>query len=176
MWFLEKKQIVIFVAAGAIAAVVVLFRYLPLRQKIRDIEKIKTAQMLVISKASMDKAQMPALKKQLLKLQQTAGNYKANIPVQTDLGVFLQQIADLMIENGLKDQVVAPGKEIAVKALKCIPVDVQCKGSLAQVFKFFKRMQDLDRLVRIEQVKLANDSDFIGEVEMKTKVVIYYRP
>jgi Tfp pilus assembly protein PilO len=155
---------------------VVLFRCLPLRQRIRAVEQTKTAQILAISKASMEKAQLPVLKEQLLKLQQTAGDYKANIPVQTDLGVFLQQMADLMIENGLREQVIAPGKEIAVKALKCIPVDVQCKGRLAQVFEFFKRIQDLDRLVRIEQIKLVNDSDFSGEVDMKTKVVIYYRP
>lgn len=164
------------VVVCVIATMVVLFRYLPLRQRMRAVEQTKTAQMLAISKASMERTQMPALKDQLMKLKQAAGNYRANIPVQTDLGVFLQQIADLMIENGLREQVIAPGKEIAVKALKCIPVDVQCKGRLAQVFEFFKRIQNLDRLVRIEQVNLANDSDFIGEVDMKTKVVIYYRP
>jgi len=67
-------------------------------------------------------------------------------------------------------------KEIAVKGLNCIPVDMQCKGTLAQVFEFQKQMQKLDRLVRIEHIKLANDSDFTGEVSLQTKVVIYYRP
>ena len=176
MLFRERKQIVICVAAGAMVAAVVLFRYLPLRQRMKAVEQTKTAQTLAISKASMERAQLPVLKERLLKLQQTVGNYKANIPAKRDLGVFLQQIADLMNEHNLKGQVIVPGKEIAVEELSCIPVDMRCKGKLAQVFEFYKRMQRLDRLLRIEQVKLVNDSDFSGEVSIQTKVVIYYRP
>ena len=176
MLFRERKQIAICVAAGAMIAAVVLFRYLPLRQRMKTVEQTKTAQTLAISKASMERAQLPVLKEQLLKLQRMVGNYKANIPAQRDLGVFLQQIAELMSKHNLREQAIVPGKEIVVKELNCIPVDMQCKGKLAQVFEFYKRMQKLDRLVRIEQVKLVNDSDFSGDVSIQTKVVIYYRP
>lgn len=174
--FREKKQIAICVAAGTMVIAFVLFRYLPLRQRIKAAERTKAAQRLAISKASMEKAQMPVLREQLLTLQQTVGNYQASIPAETDLGVFLQQIGDLMSKYDLKEQVIAPCKKIAVEGLNCIPVDVQCKGKLAQVFEFYKRMQKLDRLIRIEKVKLANDVDFSGQVSMQAKVVIYYRP
>lgn len=174
--FRDKKQIAICVAAGAMVIAFVLFRYLPLRQRIKAAERIKAAQRLAINKASMEKAQIPVLKEQLLKLQQTVGNYQASIPSETDLGVFLQQIADLMSKHNLKEQVIAPCKEITVEGLNCIPVDMQCKGRLAQVFEFYKRMQKLERLIRIEKVKLANDADFSGQVSMQAKVVIYYRP
>ena len=50
-----------------------------------------------------------------------------------------------------------------------------CKGSLKQIFEFYKALQGLDRLVRIEQVKLVNDNDFSGRVSMHTEAVIYYR-
>ncbi len=176
MLFQERKQIAICVTAGAIVAAFVLFCYRPLRQRIKAVEKTRAAQMLAITKASMERAQMPVIKEQLLTLQRTVGNYKANIPAQNDFGVFLQQIADLMSKHNLREQVIAPGKEIAVKGLNCIPVDMQCKGTLAQVFEFQKQMQRLDRLVRIEHIKLDNDSDFTGEVSLQTKVVIYYRP
>ncbi len=175
MLFRERKQMVIFVAAGAAAVAFMLFRYLPLRQRLKVVEQAKAAQALVISRASMEKEQMPVLIERLLTLQQVVGNYQARIPAETDLGVFLQQIADLMSRHNLREQVIVPHKEIAVKELKCIPVDMQCKGKLAQVFEFYKRMQKLDRLVRIESVKLLNDKDFSGEVSMQSKVVIYYR-
>jgi len=176
MLFRGKKQIAICVAAAALIAAVVLFRYLPLRQRMKAVKQTKTAQTLAISKASMEKVQMPLIKEQLLKLQQTVGNYKVSIPAQRDLGVFLYRIADLMNEHNLREQVIAPGKEMAADKLNCIPVDMQCKGKLHQVFEFYKRMQMLDRLVRIEQIRLVNDSDFSGEVSMQTKVVIYCRP
>ncbi|MGB2809187.1 MAG: type 4a pilus biogenesis protein PilO [Sedimentisphaerales bacterium] len=176
MLFQERRQIAICIAAGAIVAAFMLFRYLPLRQRIKTAEREKTAQTLAINKALMERVQLLVIKEQLLNLQTTVGNYKANIPAQNDFGVFLQQIADLMGKHNLREQVIAPGKEIAVKGLNCIPVDMQCKGTLAQVFEFQKQMQRLDRLVRIEHIKLANDSDFTGDVSLQTKVVIYYRP
>ncbi len=176
MLFRERKQIVVCAAAGAVAVAFMVFRYLPLRQRLKAVERIKAAQTLAISRASTEREQMPVLREQLLKLQQTVGNYRDRIPTGADLGVFLQQIADLISRHNLREQVIVPHKEIVMKNLNCIPVDMQCKGKLAKVFEFYKQMQKLDRLVRIESVKLLNDKDFSGEVSMQSKVVIYYRP
>jgi len=111
----------------------------------------------------------------LLKLQRDLGKYEANIPEQRALGTFLSRVANLMDEHNLREQVIAPGEEIKADGLGCIPVDMRCKGKLAQIFEFFRGLQRSDRLVRIEQVKLLNDSDFSGEVSMETRAVIYYR-
>ena len=176
MIFQEKQQIVVCVLAGAIVGGFVLFRYLPLQKRIKTIKQDRAAQTLVIAKASAESKQLPVLEEQLLKLQRTVENYEANIPTQRDLGVFLRRIADLMNKHNLKEQVISPGKEVEADNLRCIPVDMQCKGKLAQVFEFYKRLQGLERLVRIEKVELVNDSKFSGEMSMQTKAVIYYRP
>jgi len=80
-----------------------------------------------------------------------------------------------MNEHNLMGQVIAPRKEVKAEKLNCIPVNMQCKGKLAQIFEFYRRLQGLDRLVRIEQVKLTNDSDYDGQVSMEARAVIYYR-
>jgi len=176
MLFQERQQIVICVLAGAIVGGFILFRYLPLQNKAKAVEQMETTQTIAIAKASAEIQQLPVLEEQLIKLQAKVANYKANIPLQRDLGGFLHKIAGLMDKHNLKEQVIAPGKEIEADELKCIPVDMQCKGRLAQVFEFYKQLQGLDRLVRIERAELVNDSDFGGEVSMQTKLVIYYRP
>jgi len=168
MVFRERQQIAICAVAVAMVGGFVLLRYLPLQKR--------AAQTLAVAEAWRQSRQLPVLKEQLLKLQRAVGNHEANIPAQMALGVFLHRIAKLMNEHHLKEQVIAPGKEIEVDELNCIPVDMQCKGRLKQIFEFYGRMQELDRLVRIEQVKLVNDNDFSGEVSMQTKVFIYYRP
>jgi hypothetical protein len=43
------------------------------------------------------------------------------------------------------------------------------------MFEFYQRLQGLDRLIRIEQVKFLNDGSFGGDVSMQTRAVIYYR-
>jgi len=176
MFFKERQQIVILCLAGAMLAGFVLFRYLPLSRKIKALKQEKAEQKLTIVKSQHQHQQLPALKGQLLGLQNTFQNYQANIPSQRVLGTFLHEIADLMDENNLEEQMTQPGQEIQVGNLKCIPVDMRCKGKLTQIFKFYKSLRNLDRSVRIEQVKLVNDSNFTGEVHLQTRAVIYYSP
>jgi len=171
----ERHQIAILIVAGAMLSGFVLFWYLPLQKKRNAIGQIRTAQKFAIAKASVESGQMAIFKTRLEKLQDEVGDYGAKIPRQGDLGLFLQQMANLMNELNLKEQVITPDKEIQADELNCIAVDIQCKGRLAQIFEFYKRMQTLDRLVRIEQVKLVNDSSFSGEVSVQTKAVIYYK-
>lgn len=174
MLFWKRQQIMICVVAGAIVFVFILFWYMPLRKRIKAVKQTKAAQTLTIAKGTADSMQLPLLKDQLDMLQTEIGNYEASIPQQRDLGFFLHRIADLMNEHNLGEQEIEPGEEVEADKFYCIPVSMQCKGKLAQLFRFFSRLQALDRLVRIERVKLCNDSRYNGDVKMETKMVIYY--
>ncbi len=173
--FRERQQIVLCIIAGAMVGGFVLFRYLPLQERAKAVESRFIETQAAIAKASAESKQLPVLKEQLLKLQMAVGNYEANIPAQRALGVFLHRMADLMNEQNLKEQVIQSGEEIKADVLNCIPLNMECKGKLTQIFEFYKSLQGLDRLVRIEQVKLVNGSDFGGEVSVQTKAIIYYR-
>ena len=161
--------------AGVTVCVFVLFRYLPLCRKMKVVNQVKTAQTLAIVKGAADSKQLPLLKEQLLKLQAGLGKYEANIPEQNTFGGFLGSVTDLMNENNMKEQEVTPGEEVKADQFNCIPVSIHCKGELAQIFKLYRQLQRLDRLIRIEQVKLFNDTGYNGQVSMETKAVIYYR-
>ena len=63
----------------------------------------------------------------------------------------------------------------AVKGLNCIRIRMQCKGSLRQIFGFFKQLQSMDRMVRVEEVKIVTDGDFSGQISMEAKATIYYQ-
>lgn len=155
----------------------VLFRYLPLRKAAKTIRAAKAEQTLTITRGQAEGKQLSVLREQLSELQKVVGNYQTNIPAQRALGEFLQRIAEIMNEQNLKEQVVAPNEEIRSGELSCIPIEIRCKGRLAQIFEFYKRLQGLDRLVRIEQVGLESSPDGVGsEVSMQTKAVIFYRP
>ena len=175
MLFIQRQQLVIYVIAGSIVFAFVLFRYMPLRRKILAIEQVKTGQTLVIAKGAADGKQLPLLEEQLLKLQGELGNYEASMPDQRDLGGFLHRIADLMKEHSLTDQVITPGEEVRAEEFNCIPVSMRCDGELSQISEFYRRLQALDRLVRIEQVKFTNDNSYSGQVSMETNVVVYYK-
>ncbi len=175
MWFREKKQVSICIVAVMFIADFMLFGYLPSYKRIKEVEQAREKQKFAIARASSQAVQLPALKEQMLKLQGEVANYESNVPAQRDLGVFLHKIASLMNEHNLSEQQVRPGEEIKTDKLNCIPVNMQCKGRLSQIFEFYRRLQGMNRLVRIEQVELTNDNDFSGQVTMQTKATVYYR-
>ena len=79
------------------------------------------------------------------------------------------------VPGGKHDGRQPTGDVVEAEKFNCIPVSMRCKGRLRQLFNFYGRLQTLDRLVRIEQVKLSNDPGYGGQVSMETKAVIYYR-
>ncbi len=174
MFFRERQQITILIVAGVIIGGFVLFRYLPLHKRRKVVRQIRAAQALAVTKGTANSRQLPLFEEQVQKLQKTVGNYEASIPAQRALGVFLQRINDLMNEYGLTEQVIEPDAEIRADELQCIQVKMQCKGQLEQLFSFYKGLRGLDRLIRIERVKLENDNSFSGKVSMETKAIIYY--
>lgn len=172
--FRERQQIVICIVAVVTIAGFVLFCHLPLRKRMKELERNRMVQQSVISKASYQSKQLPELKQRLLELQKTAEDYRMSVPAQRDLGAFLQRIANLMNEARLSEQFIEHGTETQAGVLNCIPLNMRCKGKLTQLFEFYRALQQLDRLVRIEQVELVNEADFGGEVSMQTKALIYY--
>jgi Tfp pilus assembly protein PilO len=152
-----------------------LFRYWPLSREKKTVERNIFAQRLTIAKGAADGNQLSMLKQQLQKVQSELEDYEANIPDQRALGIFLRRIATLMNEHNLREQDIEPHEEVKGDEFCCIPLSMRCKGKLSQMFEFYKQLQGLDRLVRIERVKLVNGKDFSGEVSMETEAVIYYR-
>jgi Tfp pilus assembly protein PilO len=175
MLFKERQQLTIFIITGVLVGGFVLFRYLPLHSRMRALNQIKSAQAQAIVKGDADNTRLSQLKEQFSNLQRDLENYEAQIPKSSDIGQFLHKIADLMNKHNLSEQVIEPQTEIETENLNCIPVKMQCKGKLYQMFEFFRELQDLDRLVRIEKVRLSNDNDYKGQVAMESRAIIYYK-
>ena len=175
MVFREKRQIMLFAVAGVMVGGFVLFRYLPLRKRIKVVNQTKASERRDAGEDQARSRLLPVLEEQVSNLRESIGDYDAKMPGERNLGVFLSSITELMNEYNLAEQVVTPGGEVQSDELNCIPVDIQCKGNLTEMFEFFKRLQRLDRLIRIEEVRLTNDTDFIGEVRLDTRAVIYYQ-
>jgi Tfp pilus assembly protein PilO len=171
----EKRQLVIFAVALAVVLGFVFFRFIPLKKELISIRQDIAAQKLVIEQARAQQIKLVAAKEKFATLQKASMIFDMKVPNDRNLGDFLHQMAKLMNKHRLVDQMIVPADEIQAGQFNCIPVNMQCKGKLAEVFGFFRSLQQSDRLVRIEQVDLNNDEDFTGDITMTTKAVIYYR-
>ena len=175
MVFRGKQQVLIYAAAAAMLIAFVTLRYLPSRARAKNLSQIKTTQTLALDKAQAQAQRITVLNERLRKLEAAVSNFDCKIPSQRDVGNFLQQITQIMNTHNLKEQLIEPGKDAKSGPIGCIPINLQCKGTLNQMFEFFKSLQGLQRSVRVEQVKLAKVTDTNGQVSMTTRIVIFYR-
>jgi Tfp pilus assembly protein PilO len=171
----ERKQIYIGAAAIVLIAAFALLLYRPLHGKILQVRNAK-AQQLEVERDAFNKQQnLPVMREKLIRTKKETGEFGDRIPADRQLGQLLQSIAEAMNSHRLKDQVVAPGSEVSLDKLNCIPVRMQCSGSMKQIFAFFRTLEGLERIIKIEQVQLKNNADLSGVVSMNALASVYYQ-
>jgi len=176
MYFWQRQQLTIVIIAIVVTAWFLFVSYFPLRQGERmTIEAIQEQHNYSL-RTGTEVSQLPQLRTRLKQLEMEFTDYEARVPLNTQLGLFLQQMAEMMNAYHLKDQLIEPDSAVTTNRLGCIPVDIKGTGKLRQVFGFFKSLEGLDRAVRIERVQLGNDRELTGEVKMHVRLYIYYIP
>lgn len=175
MRFIDKQQLMIFAVAIVVVVGFVFVRYIPLTSEAKTLEEGR-GKLLAENKDLAEKIkQLPDMHSKIKEVKLQIGDYEAKVPQGRAHGLFLEQIADIMDSHGLVEQLVQPGREIRTNLLHRIPVNIQCKGNLAQMFEFFKSLEKLDRVVQIKHIQLSNDDKYTGFLMMRTTVDIYYR-
>lgn len=171
----RRQQAWVYVIAFLFCADFVFYGYMPSHRRMETLRTSRGQQAGMIQMAAAQSKELPALKLRLKNVQKVVEHYDAYIPQEASLGVFLQEIARIMTEHRLTDQVVVPGQEVESNGVGCVPVHINCKGSLKDLFGFFRDFQALERLVRIESVVLKNDSEYTGRISLETDAVVFYQ-
>ena len=173
---LRKQQMWVYVIGTLFVVDFFFYGYLPSHRRLQSLRRMKSQHARTIEAAASQEEMLPTLETRLDQAKATVKRYEGSIPSESALGVFLRQIAHIMAEHGLTDQEVIPSKETTAGELRCISVHMNCAGTLDGLFGFFRDLQGLGRLVRIEKATLKNDARFTGQVSMQTEAVIFYRP
>ncbi len=173
---LDKKQTMILVLGAAILTGFAVFQYVPIVQK-----KLQMRKQVLKHAQSMEQVQqyagsLPELRQKKAELTEQVTAYSVKIPEGKQFAQLWQQIADVMNDCQLTEQSVRPGKEQTSEELCCIPLSIECTGTLDQMFEFFQSLENFERLVRIEQIDLKNNDDFDTTVKMNATANIYYQP
>jgi Tfp pilus assembly protein PilO len=171
----RRQQIWVYVVALLFFADFVFYGYMPSHRRLQALRASRSQQATMIQAGAAQSKELPALKARLNSVQKLVEHYDAYIPGDASLGVFLKEIADIMDKHRLVDQVVVPGQEVESNGVGCIPVHINCKGSLKNLFGFFRDFQAMERLVRIQRVSLKNDSEYTGQVSLETDAIVFYQ-
>lgn len=173
---LEKQQIMILIVGGFILTGFGVFRYAPILRQKFELRSQLNKHVQDIEQISGQGSILPELEKKKESMQAQQEMFRSRIPSGRGFAQLWQQIADVMNDCQLTDQLVQPGTEIKSDDLCCIPLTIECMGTYDQIFMFFQSLESMDRLIRIDEVKLENDSDFRATLKLNAKANIYYQP
>jgi type IV pilus assembly protein PilO len=172
---LDKQQLIILGLGAAILCGFGVFQYIPVIRQNHAIRSGMQQQDQLSETIRSQSALLPELKQQEIELQQELVPFNTKVPQERRFAQFWQQIADVMNECKLTDQLVQPGQELKSDQLCSIPLTLECQGSLEQLFAFFQAMENMDRLIRFEEVKLENGTDLNAVVKLYAKASVYYQ-
>jgi Tfp pilus assembly protein PilO len=172
----ERQQLIIFGVVFLIVAGFLVLQYYPTLKRIKVLKMEKQQQSLLNSKIITDLGNVKNIAEQAEELKHKIGDYDLKVPAGPDLGRFLQQVAEIMNEQNLQEQLIQPGIEGREGQLVCMPIEIKCKGSLNQIFNFFRSLEKMERIIRIEKVSIRNEAGFSGIITLNARANIFYRP
>lgn len=175
MKYPERKQVQIIGIAAAVIVVFGVLRFYPLARRMTDIRQVRSAQDIAVTQVREYSIGMPVLRRQVGELRVSLADYTRRIPPGRQFADLWHRIADVMNRHNLQDQVVQPGGETTGPTVGCIPITIQCSGTLEQVFEFLKSLTDFERVIRIDKLQLLNDADFSGRIKLIADAKVYYQ-
>lgn len=171
----DKKQYLILTVVVLAMLGVGFFRCKPLVAKAQDLRRFKADQMLATERITSQMHEMPVVSRRMEKLQVEVGDYLAKIPRERQFAGLWDQIAGVMNKYELKEQLIQPNEEILGDEINSITITIKCKGLLTQLYGFLKDLDQFERVIRVEQLRLTNGTTEFGQVSMDAKAKIYYQ-
>ena len=173
---IDKKQAMILMLAAVVLLGFGLFRYMPIVRKRVALKEQMNHQSLSMEQIQEYSRLLPELNLQKRQLEEKLQASSGKIPEGKQFAKLWQQIAEVMNECQLQDQLVKPEAEMKSDELCSIPLRIKCKGSLDQMFMFFQKLEAFDRLLCFEDIRLENSSDLDAEIKLDAKANVYYQP
>ncbi len=171
----EKKQVQIIGIAAVIILGFAVLRFYPLTRRMADIRRTRREQNAAVAQVRQYTMGIPALRRQADDLRVKLADYDRRIPPDRQFADLWHRMAEAMNRHDLQEQIVQPGVETTCQIVGCIPITIQCSGTLEQIFEFLRSLAHFERLLRIEELQLQNDADYSGRIKLSATAKVYYQ-
>ncbi|NLW83880.1 MAG: type 4a pilus biogenesis protein PilO [Phycisphaerae bacterium] len=172
----DKQETVLLAGVLLLAALLGVFRYLPLLRQRQALDQTIEQNRQTLEQIQTQSARLDELTAQLTHKQAQAATFDARIPTGRSFADLWRQIADLMNQCNLTDQLVQPGRAVETDHLGTIPLTLSCSGTMQDLYAFLQTIEQWDRLIRFDKIELTNDSAFGGGVKLSGTAQLYYQP
>jgi|TARA_B100001964_G_C13886901_1_gene445454 Tfp pilus assembly protein PilO len=98
----------------------------------------------------------PELVKQVKSMRARYKNFDRRLPDRQELGGFLKELSGYLGDDNFSEQLIEPGSPTREDLFHTLPIIMRFKGSYLTSVDFFKRIDKMERLTRIQKLKITN--------------------
>jgi len=173
---MDKHPMLILLMLVFAAAALGAYQYYPIHLQRQSLKQTLSRQEMKMDEIQDYSERLPMLYQQVKGLEPKADEFSRRFPEDKGFSGLWQQIAEIMDRNHLSDQLVRPGQVVCSEEVCSIPLEIECSGTFADFFEFFRALEQYDRLIRMDEVHLRNDSELSGQLRLHARARVFYRP
>ncbi|HAU37240.1 MAG TPA: hypothetical protein DCX07_05935 [Phycisphaerales bacterium] len=160
----------VLVVMGAAAA----FVYVPQSRKLNELRGEVVSQEEAIKMDLQRAAVVPEIRNQVQEMRSRYINWQRRLPKQKELGQFLREISTQISDQSLSNQVIEPGNPAREELYHTLPIIMKFGGPYPAMAQFLKGLENMERLTRVQRIRIKNDPKKDGEVDVELRLNIYF--
>ncbi len=171
-----KDSIIMLGILAAIIICAVLFVFIPQAKKLDEIRS-----QIAAEKTSLEAdAQKVRIIPQMLRHIEAMKNrynerWEKKLPRLKELGGFLREIGQNLEEADLSGKLIESGSPKKEELFHTLPIVMRFQGSFGALSKFLKRLDDMERLARIQKLNITADNKHVpAKLDIQLQMNIYF--
>jgi Tfp pilus assembly protein PilO len=169
----RNEQLITVAIALGVAGLFVFAVHLPQRRHFTQLEQDFKQQEENLSKAKEEYSQLTDLNKKVIALRKVVARQYKRIPAKGEFGSSLEQIVAVLNSAKLVTEEISPQSPVSEDKFSELPINICFKGEFNNICLFLAGLESMDRLVRIENLRLEGDGSSTPVIKAKMVLNIY---
>jgi Tfp pilus assembly protein PilO len=124
----------------------------------------------------------------VLRMDAQLADFRKRLPEDRQFGEFLNDLSENLKRNQIQEYVIQPRPAVQLdearlppdlklaKGMVILPVSVSFESSFTRLHEFLRSMEALPRVSHVESLKVLNDEQQPGQVNVELVLQTYHRP
>jgi Tfp pilus assembly protein PilO len=147
--------------------------HLPQKRHLKQLAREYRQQEADLLKAKEEYAQLAELNKKVTLLRNVVHRLYKRMPAKGEFGSSLEKIVAGLNASKLVTEEISPQSPVSEEKFSELPININFKGSFENICTFLAGLENLDRLVRIENLRLEGDTSSTPVIKARMVLNVY---
>jgi Tfp pilus assembly protein PilO len=157
--YLTKDSLIVLgILAGVIICAVVAV-YAPQGRKLEALRADIVTRQRAMEADARKAAVVPEMLRRVEQMRRRYNDrWEKKLPQRQELGEFIREISNHRDAEGLSGQLIEPGTPSKGQLYHTLPIGLEFSGSFNSLASFLQSLDDMERLTRVEKLKIVADN------------------